>query len=137
MDVSEQLNSVPLPFAKEMGVRYTRASKEAVEAELEVKERLCTLGSILHGGAIMAFADTVGAVSTTLNLPPDARGTTTIESKTNFFGAARVGETVKARSEPLHVGRTTQVWQTRLWVERDGDKKNVASVVQTQLVLAG
>lgn len=135
MDMADQLNSAPLPFAGLMGLRFTTATPESVEATLVVRPDLCTAGNILHGGAIMAFADTLGAVATMLNLPEGATGTTTLESKTNFLGAAPSGATVHARCTPLHRGRSTQVWQTELWIERDDGPRKVAFVSQTQMVL--
>ena len=99
---------------------------------MQVREDLCTSHQILHGGAIMAFADTLGAIGTMVNLPEDARGTATIESKTNFFRGAAQGDAVVGRCTPLHRGRTTQVWQTRI-ESRDG--RAIAMVTQTQIVL--
>jgi uncharacterized protein (TIGR00369 family) len=119
------------PFPNLMGVEVTRAEKTKVTARLVVRPDLCTSGHILHGGAVMAFADTLGAVGAFLNLPPGA-GTTTVESKTNFFASAKEGETILGETTPLHVGRRTSVWQTRL-TRPDG--KLVALVTQTQLVL--
>jgi 1,4-dihydroxy-2-naphthoyl-CoA hydrolase len=97
-----------------------------------VRPELCTLGRMLHGGAIMALADSVGAAATLINLPGDAKGTTTIESKTNFIGSVREGMTVIATATPVHSGRRTQVWQTRLETDQG---KLVAVVTQTQMVL--
>jgi uncharacterized protein (TIGR00369 family) len=97
-----------------------------------VRPDLCTAGHTIHGGAVMAFADSVGAAATVINLPMDAKGTTTIESKTNFVGSAREGTTVIATATPVHRGRRTQVWQTRLETE---EGKLVAVVTQTQMVL--
>ena len=91
-----------------------------------------TAGQLVHGGALMAFADSVGALATVINLPEGAGGTTTIESKTNFVRGAREGETIVSSTTPVHLGRRTQVWQTRLETE---DGKLVAIVTQTQLVL--
>ncbi len=96
-----------------------------------VREDLCTAGHIVHGGALMAFADTLGAAATALNLPAGA-GTTTLESKTNFLSAGLVGMTLVATTTPVHRGRRTQVWQTR--IESDQGKL-VALVTQTQMVL--
>jgi uncharacterized protein (TIGR00369 family) len=98
---------------------------------MPVRAELCTTGNVCHGGALMAFADTVGAIGTVANLPAGAR-TTTIESKTNFLGAAPVNTRVAAESVPLHRGRTTQVWQTTI---RSAEGKLVAVVTQTQMVL--
>jgi 1,4-dihydroxy-2-naphthoyl-CoA hydrolase len=119
------------PFPRLMGVEILAADKLRVSARLQVRPELCTSGHILHGGAIMAFADTLGAIGAFLNLPEGA-GTTTVESKTNFFTSAKEGETVTGETVPLHVGRRTSVWQTRL---SRSDGKMVALVTQTQLVL--
>jgi len=133
MFTAEQLNANPLPFAKLMGVRFVTVSKEEVVVELEVRPDLCTAPMpILHGGAAMALADTAGAVATVLNLPEGAKGTTTIESKTNFIAAAQAGTVVRGTTTPVHRGGKTQVWQTRI-TRPDG--KLVAVVTQTQLVL--
>lgn len=114
-----------------LGVNYQEASAEFVKATLLVRSELCTVGGILHGGAIMAFADTLGAVATVLNLPPDGK-TATIESKTNFFSPAPVGTTVTGESTPLHRGRRLMTWQTKIIAESG---KLVAVVTQTQMVL--
>jgi uncharacterized protein (TIGR00369 family) len=114
-----------MPFAKLMGVKVLEAAPQ------KVREDLCTTNSILHGGAVMAFADSVGALATLLNLPPGA-GTTTIESKTNFLAAVKAGETARAECAPIHIGRATMVWQTRIFRP---DGKLAALVTQTQMVL--
>jgi len=114
-----------------LGLTIIRAEREIVVAELVVRPEICTLGDTIHGGAIMAFADTVGAAGTVMNLR-EGQGTTTIESKTNFFAGARVGTTLTAESVPLHRGRRTQVWETRI---TNPDGKLVAKVTQTQMVL--
>lgn len=133
MLTAEQLNAAPLPFAKLMGVRFVTVTKDEVVAELDVRDDLCTAPSpILHGGAAMALADTVGAIATVVNLPEGAKGTATIESKTNFVSPAPSGSTVRATATPIHRGSKTQVWQTR--ITRD-DGKLVALVTQTQMVL--
>ena len=121
-----------LPFAKLLGIRLTSVTADKVEAEMLVREDLCTRPAVLHGGAVMALADTLGGVATMANLPPGA-GTTTIESKTNFFAAIPAGETAKAECTPLHRGRTTMVWQTRI---SRADGRLAAVVTQTQLVLS-
>lgn len=121
-----------MPFAKLMSVTVTEANKERVVGQLTVRADLCTSGEILHGGAIMAFADALGAIGAFLNLPEGAGGTTTIESKTNFLGAARQGETVMAETTPVQIGKRLSVWQTRI---SRADGKAVALVTQTQLVL--
>ncbi len=114
-----------------MGVTLTEVTPERVVATMKVRPDLCTAGSILHGGAFMAFADTIGAVATVVNLPAGAR-TTTIESKTNFLGSAAVGSTVTADCTAFHRGRTTMVWQTQI---RSEQGKLCAVVTQTQMVL--
>ena len=121
-----------MPFATLLGVNVTTAKADQVSGTLEVREELCTTGKRLHGGAIMALADNLGAIGAFLSRPPDSHGTTTIESKTNFLGAAKQGSTVVATATPLHVGRRTSVWQTRIETE---DGKPVAIVTQTQMVL--
>jgi uncharacterized protein (TIGR00369 family) len=113
-----------------LGVEFTRVTADLVEAQLRVREDLCTRPAVLHGGAVMALADTVGAVATVVNLPPDA-WTSTIESKTNFFAPIPLGDVAKAECTPLHRGRTTMVWQTRI---TRGDGRLAALVTQTQLV---
>ena len=118
-------------FADTLGMRFVEVTPERVRAELDVREELCTVPGIMHGGAIMAFADTLGGVATSLNLTPGA-GTTTIESKTNFLAAARTGQTIHGECVPLHRGKQTLVWQTRVTVE----DRLVALVTQTQIVLA-
>jgi uncharacterized protein (TIGR00369 family) len=116
-----------------MGVRVTEATAGRVVAEMPVRADLCTAGGILHGGAYMAFADTLGAVGTLLNLAEGKR-TTTTDSSTKFIAGARLGTTVTAECLALHRGRTTMVWQTSI---RNADGKLCAVVTQTQLVLEG
>jgi uncharacterized protein (TIGR00369 family) len=120
-----------LPFAETMGVKVVEASKTRVVGQLTVREELTTGGHILHGGAYMAFADSLGAIAGFLNLAPGTR-TTTLESKTNFLGSARVGETITGEATPLHVGRRSSVWQTRV-INADG--RLLALVIQTQMTL--
>jgi 1,4-dihydroxy-2-naphthoyl-CoA hydrolase len=114
-----------------MGVELEEATPEKVVATMLVRPDLCTVGNVLHGGAFMAFADTLGAIGAVMNLAPGTR-TTTIESKTNFVGAAPVNTRVRAQSTPLHRGKTTQVWQTMI---RSEAGKLCAVVTQTQMVL--
>jgi 1,4-dihydroxy-2-naphthoyl-CoA hydrolase len=128
----EKIRSMKMPFAELKGVTFTEAERDRVVARMLVRPDLCTLNQTIHGGAIMALADSVGAAATFINLPEDARGTTTIESKTNFVGGAKEGTTLIATATPVHRGRRTQVWQTRLETE---DGKLVALVSQTQRVL--
>src|SRR5205085_8902665 len=120
-----------LPFANLMGVTVVSVTPDLVVGELKVREDLCTRPAVLHGGATMAFADTIGAVATVANLP-DGMTTTTIESKTNFFSAIPLGDTARAECTPLHKGRTTMVWQTRI---TRSDGRLCAVVTQTQMVL--
>ena len=121
------------PFSKLLGVRFISAAQDRVTAEMVVRDELCTTPSTLHGGAIMAFADTLGACATVLNLR-QGQGTTTIESKTNFFAPAPVGTKVIGECLPLHRGRSTMAWQTRITNEAG---RLVAVVTQTQMVLEG
>ena len=114
-----------------MGVRLTELAAERVVGELEVRPVLCTAGGILHGGAYMAFADTLGAVGTVFNLPAGKR-TTTTDSSTKFMAGARVNTKVTGVSIALHRGRTTMVWQTSI---SNDQGKLCAIVTQTQLVL--
>jgi|SRR5580698_1018474 len=131
MDDLQRLRQSPLPFATLLGIHFSSAAPERVTAELVVRDDLCTRPAILHGGAIMAFADTLGAAATILNLPAGA-GTTTIESKTNFLAPAPVGTKVLAETTPVHRGRRTMVWQTRITNEAG---RTLALVTQTQLVI--
>ena len=114
-----------------LGIEFTDVTPDKVVAQLTVRKDLCTVGDSLHGGAVMAFADTLGAVVAILNMPPNSR-TTTIESKTNFIGGAAIGTRVTGESVPVHKGRTTVVCQTTL---RSEAGKLVALVTQTQLVI--
>ena len=120
-----------LPLATTLGIKLTVADKDRVVGELTVREEITTGGHILHGGAYMAFADTLGAIGAVLNLREGTR-TTTLESKTNFLGSARVGETITGEATPLHVGRRSSVWQTRI---TNADGRLLALVVQTQMTL--
>jgi 1,4-dihydroxy-2-naphthoyl-CoA hydrolase len=121
------------PFADLLGMKITHVSSERVAAELVVREELGNRNGVLHGGAIMALADNLGGTATVANLPDGAR-TATIESKTNFFVAVPVGDTAHAECTPLHRGRSTMVWQTRI---TRSDGRLCAIVTQTQLVIAG
>jgi 1,4-dihydroxy-2-naphthoyl-CoA hydrolase len=118
-------------FPGVMGVRLIEVEPDRVVAELAVRPDLCTAGGILHGGAYMAFADTLGAVGTFVNLP-DGKRTTTTDSSTKFIAGAPVGTTVIGECVALHRGRTTQVWQTSI---RTQEGRLCAVVTQTQLVL--
>jgi uncharacterized protein (TIGR00369 family) len=131
MDLAERMQRELPPLPRWMGLKVTVAEPERVVAELTVREELCTSGSIMHGGAVMAFADTVGAIGTIVNLR-EGQGTTTLESKTNFFAGSPVGTKLVAEAVPLHRGRRTQVWETRISNEQG---RLVAKVTQTQMVL--
>jgi len=120
-----------MPFSNLMGVEIIERAKDRVVGTLVVREDLCTAGGILHGGAFMAFADALGAIGGFLNLPPGAR-TTTLESKTNFLGSARVGTTVTGEATPLHIGRRSSVWQTRI---TSAEGKLLALILQTQMTV--
>jgi uncharacterized protein (TIGR00369 family) len=127
-----QLQQVLQPlFPGLMGVRLLEATPERVVAEMVVRPDLCTAGGILHGGAVMAFADTLGAVGTIVNLPP-GKSTTTTDSSTKFMAGAKAGTTVRGESVALHRGRTTHVWQTS--ITNDAGRL-CAQVTQTQLVM--
>ena len=114
-----------------LGIQLVEVTPEKVIATLRVRADLCTTGKILHGGSMMAFADTLGAIGTVVNMP-QGHGTATIESKTNFVGGAAEGSVITGECTPVHKGRTTQVWQTRI---TNADGKLVALVTQTQIVL--
>ena len=117
-------------FPDVLGIAFTAVTPDEVKAELTVRDDLCTVPGLVHGGALMAFADTLGAVATVMNLPPSAT-TTTIESKTNFFRPITAGKKAFGRTTPLHKGRTTMVWETRI---TDDQGKLAAMTVQTQIV---
>jgi len=132
MNLSDQLQARIDPlFPGLMGVKLVECTPERVVAELTVRPDLCTAGGTLHGGAYMAFADTLGALGTVMNLPQGKR-TTTTDSSTKFIAAAKVGTVVRGESVPLHRGRTTNVWQTSVF---NADGKLCAVVSQTQLIL--
>ena len=131
MDLIARLQQELPPFPRWLGITITAATPERVVAELTVRDELCTSGEIIHGGAIMAFADTIGALGTIVNLR-EGQGTTTLESKTNFFAPGPVGSRLIAEATPLHRGRRTQVWETRL---TNADGRLIAKVTQTQMVL--
>jgi len=132
MDLMRRLKEVPLPFAALLGIEIVSAVPERIVGEMTVRSDLCTRPAVLHGGAIMAFADTLGALGTLANLS-EGSATATIESKTNFIGSAPVGARIVGEATPLHRGRRTMVWQTRV---TSADGKLVAMVTQTQLVFS-
>lgn len=121
----------PLPFAELLGLQIVTIAPDKVEARMPVRKELCTVPDVLHGGAMMALADTLGAIATVANLTGGAT-TTTIESKTNFFAAIPMGDTAIAECTPLHRGKTTMVWQTRI---TRGDGRLAGLITQTQLVM--
>jgi 1,4-dihydroxy-2-naphthoyl-CoA hydrolase len=131
IDTLTRINKQMLPFAELLGITFVNASPDKIVAEMIVRDDLCTRPAVLHGGAIMAFADTLGATGTIANLPAGA-GTTTIESKTNFVAPAPVGTRVIGEATPIHRGRRTMIWQTRVSTP---EGRLVALVTQTQLVL--
>src|SRR5688500_13252681 len=117
-------------LVKHLGIRFLETGKDRIVAELEIRPELLTVGGALHGGTLMAFADTIGAAGTVVNLKPDQH-TATLESKTNFFAAAFKG-VVRAEATPLHKGKRTQVWQTRV---TDEAGKLLSLTIQTQVIL--
>ena len=131
MDLLAKLNESRMPFSDLLGIEFTSAAPDRVIAEMDIRDDLCTRPAVAHGGALMAFADTMGGAATFLNLPEGA-WTTTMESKTNFIAAAPVGTKVTAEATPVHRGKTTMVWQTRITTE---EGRLAALVTQTQLVL--
>jgi 1,4-dihydroxy-2-naphthoyl-CoA hydrolase len=120
------------PFAEFMGMKITHVSPEKVTGQLLVTKNLTNRNGVMHGGAVMAFADNLGGTAATANLPASGGSTATIESKTNFFAAIAIGDTARAECTPLHRGRSTMVWQTRI---TRGDGKLAALVTQTQMVM--
>ena len=132
MSPLERINANPLPFAELIGVEFVSAESDAVTARMVVRPDLCTLGGFAHGGAIMSFADTLGGAAAFINLSADAKGTTTLESKTNCLAGAPAGATLIGRCALVHRGRRTQVWQTRV---ETAEGKLVALVLQTQMTL--
>jgi 1,4-dihydroxy-2-naphthoyl-CoA hydrolase len=132
MSLLQRINANPLPFAELLGIEFVSAAPDAVEARMVVRPDLCTLGQFAHGGAIMSFSDTLGGAAAFANLPADAKGTTTLESKTNFIAGAPAGSTLIGRCALVHRGRRTQVWQTRVETE---EGKLIALTSQTQMTL--
>src|SRR5215467_1850821 len=131
MDLLERLRRDPIPFAAMLGLELVSAEPDRIVGEMTVREDLCTRPAVLHGGAIMAFADTLGALGTIANLDPGDR-TVTIESKTNFVAAAPLQARLIGEATPVHRGRTTMVWQTRVVTEQG---QLVGLTTQTQLVI--
>jgi 1,4-dihydroxy-2-naphthoyl-CoA hydrolase len=133
LDLAELQQRIAPLFPGLMGLKLRTVAEDRVLAELLVRPDLCTTGGILHGGAVMAFADTLGAIGTVLNLPAGKR-TTTTDSSTKFIAAAKVNTVVSGESVALHRGRTTMVWQTSI---KNAEGRLCAVVTQTQLVLDG
>lgn len=133
MDPSSFQKKLAPAFPGLLGIQFIEVTPERVTASMEVRADMCNGSDILHGGAIMSLADTLGAVATIANMPKGAR-TTTVESKTNFLGAAKLGERVTGECTPFHRGKTTMVWQTIIKLESG---KLCAVVTQTQLILPG
>jgi uncharacterized protein (TIGR00369 family) len=131
MDALALLNEKMMPLAKLLGVEFVSAAPDKVVARLPVRADLCTIPAVLHGGAVMAFADSLGGAATILNLK-EGTWTTTIESKTNFLAPAPAGTVVTGECTPVHRGKRTMVWQTRITT---AEGKLVALVTQTQMVL--
>jgi 1,4-dihydroxy-2-naphthoyl-CoA hydrolase len=132
MSLLERIKANPLPFAELVGIEFVSATPDAVEARMVVRPDLCTLGGFAHGGAMMSFADTLGGAAAFANLPAEAKGTTTLESKTNFIAGAPAGSTLIGRCALVHRGRRTLVWQTRIETEQG---KLIALTSQTQMTL--
>jgi len=121
-----------VPYAKHLGMEISADNKNEIKGKMTVRPEFCTSTSGMHGGAVISFADSLGATGAFVNLPAGSKGTTTLESKTNFISAAPVNSVVTGVSVPIHIGRRTSVWQTTLTRE---DGKTVAVVTQTQIVL--
>ncbi|MEO1038131.1 MAG: PaaI family thioesterase [Pseudomonadota bacterium] len=121
-----------MPFATRLGISMSEAETSKVVGAMTVQPEFCTVGESVHGGALMAFADSLAAIGAYLNLPEGSQRTTTIESKTNFLGRAAKGEIITAVSTPVSVGKHISVWQTAI---HTSDGKQVALITQTQLVL--
>jgi uncharacterized protein (TIGR00369 family) len=130
MDPKEIVTRLKGTLSDQLGVEIVDATQDRVVARLAIRDELRTVGGALHGGTLMAFADTMGAVATVLNLPPGAT-TTTLESKTNFFAAGRDGF-AHSETTPLHRGKRTMVWQTRV---TDDAGRMLSLTIQTQMVL--
>ncbi|UNC15932.1 PaaI family thioesterase [Acidiphilium multivorum] len=131
MDLLTRLKAQRLPFAALLGIELVSADTDRIVGQMTARSEFCTQPAVLHGGAIMAFADTLGALATVANLV-EGTGTTTIESKTNFIGAAPAGTCVIGETLPVHKGQRTMVWQTKISTT---EGKPVALVIQTQLIL--
>lgn len=134
MDMLERIQAHPMPMAVHLGIEFLEAERDQVTAWMQTGPEHCTIGQAVHGGVIMAFADSLGGATAFLNLPADAKATTTLESKTNFISAAPAGSSLVGVASLLHRGRRTQVVQTRI---ETGQGRVVAFVTQTQMTLFG
>ena len=132
MCLLERIQANPMPMAEHLGIEFLEAEPDQVTAWMQVQPEHCTLGQAVHGGVVMAFADSLGGATAYINLPRDAKGTVTLESKTNFISPAPAGASLVGVASVLHRGRKTQVVQTRV---ETGQGKVVAFVTQTQLTL--
>ena len=121
-----------MPLARLFGVEVPQFDREKVTGTMTVREDLCTAGNHVHGGALMAFADSLAAIGAYLNLPEKNTGTTTVESKTNFLGKAESGTVLTGTATPMSIGRRLTVWQTRI---EDQEQRPIAVVMQTQMFL--
>lgn len=121
-----------MPFARLLGIEISQADADEIVGAMTVRDELCTVGDTIHGGALMAFADSLAAIGAFLNLPDGAAGTTTIESKTNFLGRAPANSSLVGVATPISVGKRLSVWQTKIHGQND---RAVAMITQTQLVL--
>jgi 1,4-dihydroxy-2-naphthoyl-CoA hydrolase len=131
-DINPRAHKYPA-VARTLGLTFTHLSRDRIAAELPARAELANRKNVLSGGVLMALADILGGTAASANLPQGA-GTTTIESKTNFFAPVQLGETVFAECTPIHRGRTTMVFETRI---TRGDGTLIALVTQTQLVMPG
>ncbi len=131
MSLIETLQRKLPDYPRNLGIVYLEASSDRLVAEITVREDMSNGNGTIHGGALMTFADTLGAVATIINIPRD-KNTTTLESKTNFIGRAPVGTKLIGEALPLHRGKTTQIWETRITT---AEGKLIAKVTQTQLVM--
>jgi uncharacterized protein (TIGR00369 family) len=129
-NLADAMNENNTPFAKMIGVTMMLVTKERIEGELLVTPEHCTIPATMHGGAIMAMADNMGGIGAFLNMAPGSM-TSTVESKTNFLRAIPVGQTARAVTTPVNIGRTLQVWKTEIFRE---DGKLAALVTQTQMI---
>jgi uncharacterized protein (TIGR00369 family) len=134
MCLLDKIQASPMPLAVHLGIEFLEAERDQVTAWMPVRPEHCTAGQKVHGGVIMAFGDSLGGATAAINLPRDALGTVTVESKTNFIGAAKAGSSLVGVANVLHRGKRTQVVHTRI---ETGDGRVVAFVTKTQMNLFG